>query len=136
MSDLAAEGGHRHFGPILVEEAQTDAEGDDHRNDHRVRAATGQAGHQRRSKQKNEDRVPDLAKEDGTGTHLTRAEGVWPELSQAFGHIVGREPIRATAQTRKHVVGRKTGGVDQVRRIQLGAHDDHGSSFTVGTQCR
>ena len=81
VSDLAAEGGHRHFGPILVEEAQTDAEGDDHRNDHRVRAATGQPGHQRRPEQKNQDRVPDLAEEDGAGTHLMRTERVRPELS-------------------------------------------------------
>ena len=81
VSDLAAEGGHRHLRPVLVEEAQTDAEGDDHRDDHRIGAATGQPRHQRRPEQEDQDRVPDLTEEDGGGTHPMRTERVRPELS-------------------------------------------------------
>ena len=81
MSNLAAKGGHRHLSPVLVEEAQTDAEGDDRRDDHRVRAATSQTRHQRRPEKKNKDWVPDLAEEDGTGTYPMGTERVWPELS-------------------------------------------------------
>jgi hypothetical protein len=81
VPDLAAEGGHRYLRPVLVEEAQTDAEGDDHRDNHRVSATTGQPRHQRCPEQKNQDRVSDLSEKDGGGMHPMGSERVRPELS-------------------------------------------------------
>ena len=107
LSDLGAEGRHRHLRPVLVEETQTDAEGDDHGDDHRVGAAPGQPRHQRRPEQKDQDRVSDLAEEDGGGAHLMRPSDVRPELSQPFRHLVGREPVGAAAQAREHLAGER-----------------------------
>ena len=69
--------------------------------------------------------------------HLMGTERVRPELSQPGGRVVGREPIRATAQTRKYLVGREPGGLGHVQLAEWGnCVSDDGVSFTLGNRCR
>ena len=76
LSDLSPKRGHGHFGPVLVEEAQADAEEDDHGDDHGIGAAAGQPRHERRPEQEEQDRVPNLAKKDGGCTHAMNGERI------------------------------------------------------------
>ena len=59
-----------------LKKPETDAEGDDHGDDHRIGAAAGQPRHQRRPEQQDQDRVPDLAKEDGGCTDTMNGERI------------------------------------------------------------
>ena len=63
VADLASQGFHGHLGPVLVEEPQADAEGDDHHDDHGVGATAGQRRHQGRAEQHHQDRVADLTEQ-------------------------------------------------------------------------
>ena len=64
LSNLSPERRHGLFCPVFVEEAEADAEEDDHGDDDGVGATAGEPRHERRPKQKEQDRVPDLAEED------------------------------------------------------------------------
>ena len=81
LSDFGAERSHRHLRPVLVEEAQPDTQGDDHGDDHCVRTASGQPRYQGGDEQQDQDRVAELAEEDGRGVHPMRTERVRTELS-------------------------------------------------------
>ena len=82
VADLGPERGHRHLGPVLVDEAQADAQRHDHGDDHRVGAAAGQSGHQRRPQQEDQDRVPDLAQQHRAGPHLVGGQDVVTEPAE------------------------------------------------------
>jgi hypothetical protein len=132
LPDLGAEGSHRDLGPVLVEEAQADAEGDDHRDDQRVRTAPGQPRDKRRAEQENQDRVPDLAEHHGRHAHPVRAEHIGPELLQPPGGLRGRQAVRAGSQPGQHLSARQARGLCQAQLARRGARDrDHAASIAA-----
>ena len=81
VADVASQSFHGHLGPVLVEEPQADAEGDDHHDDDGVGATAGQRRHQGRGEQHDQDRVADLTEQHHAGTHPMGGECVRPELA-------------------------------------------------------
>jgi len=81
VSDLAAERGHRHLGRYSLKKPRPTLRATMTAMITAFRPATGQSRHQCRPEKKDQDRVPDLAEEDGGSTHTVRTERVGPEPS-------------------------------------------------------
>ena len=64
LANLSPKRSHGSFCPIFVEESEADAEEHNHGDDHGIGASAGEPRHERRPEQKDQDRVPNLAKKD------------------------------------------------------------------------
>ncbi len=114
--DLVVQGGHRHLGPVLVEEPEGDAEADDHRDDHSVGGVAGQSRDPGAQEQQQDEGVADLTHQDGGGPDAVEPHHVGPHAGQPVGRVgAGQAPVGAV-QLPEDVLGCAPGRRDHVER--------------------
>ena len=94
VADVRMQGRDRELRPVLVDEPEPDAQGDDEGDDRTVDGVAGQRRDRRRGEQEDEERVAEL-----TGEHAPRR------------HPVGRQDVRAEGGTATVGVGGAEPGV-------------------------
>ena len=94
------------LGPVLVHEAQPDAERDDRGDDHRAGRVAGQPGHQGRAEQQQQQGVAQLAHQDVQGGGPPMRDQVRAEAGQALTRLRAGQPARGGPEGVEDLVGR------------------------------
>ena len=103
-------------GAVLAHEPEPDTEPADQEDDDRVRPLAEERRRDRRSEEQEQERVPQLADEDGDRPGAVAAQRVRPDALEACSRFRRREPVAARIEGAQHVLGRHRGGVGQVDR--------------------
>ena len=80
------------FGPVLVDEAQPDADREDDRDDHRLSGVTEEERRRGGHREQDQHRVVQLTAQHGHRGHPVRAQGVRPVPGQPGGCLGGAQP--------------------------------------------
>ena len=137
LSDLSPKRSHGYFRPVFVEEPEADAEEDDHGDDDRIGASAGEPRHERRPEQKEQDRVPNLAKEDRRRTHTMNGQRIRAKPTKSLLDLVGCEPFRAATKSGEDFLRRERCSAGEIQFCCRGPNGKgHSVSLVVGTRRR
>jgi hypothetical protein len=79
----------RLLGPILVDEAEPDRQADDRKDDAGIGPLTDNDRDDRRPRQQDEERVPELPPEHLKGSSPVTEDRVRPDCGEAYRHLFG-----------------------------------------------